>query len=349
MYQAGRGVGKDFAQAIAWFEQAAEKNYAGAHNNIGVMYRDGDGVERDTMKAEALFRKAAELGDAWARYTLGVMYREGNGVARNFSQAIAWFNEAADQGLVDAEATLGDMYREDGQGQDLAKAVTYYRKAAEGGHGAAQTTLGAMFAMGSGVAQEFAQAAHWHQKAAEKGIAQAQYNLGLMFCKGDGVAQDYNQAAAWWQKAEAQGHALAASDLRQLNAYLAKGEKNMSDQPRLIGLILCELILQDVLRRDAISCINIHTGVIAPDFPVTLPLIYGYAAVTGVTKEAHYQFKVADERGKVIADTPLTKIEPGRNVDVHKIINAFTSLTFESEGVFWFVSGNRRTGRRDAV
>jgi hypothetical protein len=39
----------------------------------------------------------------------------------------------------------------------------------------------------------------------------------------------------------------------------------MSDRPQLIGIVLCELVLQDVLRRDAISCVNIHSGVVAPD------------------------------------------------------------------------------------
>jgi len=112
----------------------------------------------------------------------------------------------------------------------------------------------------------------------------------------------------------------------------------MADRPQLIGLVLCELILQDVLRRDAISCVNIHSGVIAPAFPVTLPLIYGFAQLTGVNKEFNYQFKVANPKGEVIAFSPLTPVQPLPNENVtHKIINAFTGLTFESEGTFTFL------------
>jgi hypothetical protein len=112
----------------------------------------------------------------------------------------------------------------------------------------------------------------------------------------------------------------------------------MGDQPQLIGIILCELILQDVLRRDAISCVNIHSGVISPSFPVTLPLIYGFAQLTGVSAEFNYQFKVANPKGEVIAYSPMTPVQPLPNENVtHKIINAFTGLTFEAEGTYLFI------------
>jgi hypothetical protein len=112
----------------------------------------------------------------------------------------------------------------------------------------------------------------------------------------------------------------------------------MGDKPQLIGIILCELILQDVLRRDAISCVNIHSGVMSPQFPVQLPLLYGFAQLTGVSKEFEYQFKVANPKGEIIAFSPATKVQPLPNDNVtHKIINAFTGLTFESEGSYLFI------------
>ena len=111
----------------------------------------------------------------------------------------------------------------------------------------------------------------------------------------------------------------------------------MSTRPQTTGLILCELVLQDVLRRDAISCVNIHSGVIAPSFPVTVPLLYGFAQVFGVNTEFAYQFKVRNPKGEVVAFSPLTPVKPVESENVtHKIINAFTGLTFECEGTFWF-------------
>jgi hypothetical protein len=111
----------------------------------------------------------------------------------------------------------------------------------------------------------------------------------------------------------------------------------MSTRPQIIGLVLCELVLQDVLRRDAISCVNIHSGVIAPSFPVTLPLIYGFAQLCGVSTKFAYQFKVRNPKGEVVAHSPRTPVEPLATENVtHKIINAFTALTFEGEGTYWF-------------
>jgi hypothetical protein len=57
-----------------------------------------------------------------------------------------------------------------------------------------------------------------------------------------------------------------------------------------------------------------------------------------VSQEFEYQFKVANPKGEVIAYSPLTPVQPLPNENVtHKIINAFTGLTFESEGTYLFL------------
>jgi hypothetical protein len=112
----------------------------------------------------------------------------------------------------------------------------------------------------------------------------------------------------------------------------------MSDKPKLIGIILCELVLQDILRREAISCVNIHNGIATQAFPVTLPLVYGFAQLHGVTKQFGYQFKLVDPNGQLLATSPETKVDPLPNEHVtHKIINAFTGLTFAQEGTYQVV------------
>ena len=112
----------------------------------------------------------------------------------------------------------------------------------------------------------------------------------------------------------------------------------MADTPKLIGIILCELVLQDILRREAISCINIHNGIATQAFPVTLPLVYGFAQLHGVTKQFGYQFKLVDPNGQLLATSPETKVDPLPNQNVtHKIINAFTGLTFSQEGTYQVV------------
>lgn len=108
-----------------------------------------------------------------------------------------------------------------------------------------------------------------------------------------------------------------------------------AERPQVIGIILCERVLQDVLRRDAISCINIHNGVTVQTFPAMIPLVYAFAQLTGSHSEFSYQFKIVDRQGQIIANSPVAKVEPLPNRNMtHKIISAFTGLTFQEEGMY---------------
>jgi len=44
MYQFGRGVFQDDAEAVKWYRLAAEQGDANAQFNLGGMYEDGEGV-----------------------------------------------------------------------------------------------------------------------------------------------------------------------------------------------------------------------------------------------------------------------------------------------------------------
>lgn len=112
-------------------------------------------------------------------------------------------------------------------------------------------------------------------------------------------------------------------------------EKNMSDVPQVLGIVLCERVLQDVLRRDAISCINIHNGMTVQDFPAVVPLVFAFAQVSGSNNEFSYQFKMVDDQQNVIAISPVAKVEPLPNrYMTHKIISAFSGLVFQKEGMY---------------
>ena len=112
----------------------------------------------------------------------------------------------------------------------------------------------------------------------------------------------------------------------------------MADKPRLIGIILCERVLQDVLRRDAVSCVNIYNGITAQSFPAVVPLVYAFAQISGSSDGFEYQFKIADGGGRVIAMSPPAKVEPlPSEFMTHKIISAFSGLAFEREGTYEIV------------
>ena len=104
MYDSGRVVPENDAEAVRWYRLAAEQGDAAAQNNLGFMYARGEGVPEDDVEAVKWYRLAAEQGDATAQTNLGVMYAIGAGLRQNNVRAYAWFSVAAAQGDEDARS-----------------------------------------------------------------------------------------------------------------------------------------------------------------------------------------------------------------------------------------------------
>ena len=63
----------DYATALLEFRQLAEKGYAAAQNDLGVMYANGVEVPQDYQEAAQWFHRAAAQGHVHAQHALGVM------------------------------------------------------------------------------------------------------------------------------------------------------------------------------------------------------------------------------------------------------------------------------------
>jgi TPR repeat protein len=66
MYDNGKGVPLDHAEAFKWFQKAANLNNGMAMFNLGILFETGRGVEKDTAQALTWYRKAAHSDDATA-------------------------------------------------------------------------------------------------------------------------------------------------------------------------------------------------------------------------------------------------------------------------------------------
>ena len=200
-------------------KRGAEANDAAAQNSFGFLYDNGRGVPKDDAEAIKWYRKAAEQGNAAGQCNLGAMYENGRGVVKDDAEAVKWYRLSADQGVAVAQYSLGMMYA-NGQGvtKDDAEAVRWYRKAADQGVSVAQALLGSMYITGRGVLNDDAEAVKWYRKAAEQGLRSAQTTLGLLYEKGRGVTKDDAEAMKWYRKAANQGDATAKSNLARLEA-----------------------------------------------------------------------------------------------------------------------------------
>lgn len=130
MYAEGRGVPRNYKQAVYWYSRAARQGDASAQFNLGMMYDKGEGVARDDQQAAHWYAKAAEQGLAVAQYNLGIMYDRGQGVVQSFQQAYLWLSLAAAQGLEDAVETRDAVAkklspRQLAQARDLAAKMQY--------------------------------------------------------------------------------------------------------------------------------------------------------------------------------------------------------------------------------
>ena len=97
-YSTGKGVAKDYVEAVKWFRKAAEKGNAVGQSHVGGAYYKGEGVDKDYAEAVKWFRMAGAQGDVVALFRLGMCYAAGRGVAVNNVEAYAFFNLVSEIG-----------------------------------------------------------------------------------------------------------------------------------------------------------------------------------------------------------------------------------------------------------
>ena len=88
----------DFETANRLLLPLAEQGDAEAQFNLGLMYDSGRGVPQDGAEALKWLRLAADQGYADAQNSLGTKWATGQRVARNMVPAYMWFTLAAAQG-----------------------------------------------------------------------------------------------------------------------------------------------------------------------------------------------------------------------------------------------------------
>jgi hypothetical protein len=107
IYFYGRGVPRDYAEAVDWYRKSAEQSNAKAQDALGFVYFRGEGVPQDYSEAVRWYRKSADRGEARARYSLGYMYFNGLGVPQDRAEAYQLFRAAAAQGDENARRAIG--------------------------------------------------------------------------------------------------------------------------------------------------------------------------------------------------------------------------------------------------
>jgi hypothetical protein len=89
-------VGHVRADTIADRKAAGQGN-AEAQTHLGVMYENGKGVPIDLAEAAHWYRLAAGQGNTLAQNNLGFMYQYGKGIPKDFAKTLRWYRPAAEK------------------------------------------------------------------------------------------------------------------------------------------------------------------------------------------------------------------------------------------------------------
>jgi TPR repeat protein len=77
--------------------RAADEGYDVALYELGRAYEFGRrGVSRDEAKAIYWYQEASERGNIQAQYWLGLKYESGDGLPKDIDKALFWLRKAAD-------------------------------------------------------------------------------------------------------------------------------------------------------------------------------------------------------------------------------------------------------------
>lgn len=90
LYFRGQGTTQNKQKGIDYFQRAVEKDFAAAQYQMGRILLEGDGMKADPETAFQLLKKAAAADNVQAKWLLGMCYIDGHGTKCDFHMATVW-------------------------------------------------------------------------------------------------------------------------------------------------------------------------------------------------------------------------------------------------------------------
>jgi len=214
----------DYEQALHWYAQAAEQDFAPAQCALGALYASGKGVEKDIEEARFWYRKAVRQNSPAAQVALEFLDAAGTGrtkgpgrgrrkpVVTERRQDAGRWDKVVESGDADARYHLGLMYELGiGVAQDAAQAQALYFLAAKQDDVRAHLALAKMLE-----SQNEDSHVDWYRAAAQRENPEAQYVLGKKLSTGQGLEQDPFAGLVWYTRAADKGNPHALAELGRL-------------------------------------------------------------------------------------------------------------------------------------
>jgi len=240
-YEQGKGTWRNFAQAILWYEKAAQQGMLASMVRLGelcltqretrdvrssslantrsslVVTIDRPTIDANVAKGTYWNQRATTAGSAEAQSSLAFQYVSGLGVSRDLTVARALLENSAAQGYVIGQLGLGLLLAADTKAEGAKdRAIELLRAAARQGNTRAK------FALAHLLLQQMSPEANCDEvvglllELATGDNTEAMYQLGEVYRMGIGVEQDLRFAETWLRRACTRGHLHAHTSLDQL-------------------------------------------------------------------------------------------------------------------------------------
>lgn len=188
----------------------ANKRNTKAMIGLAYYYRFYNSDGRDFAEALRYYRQAAESGDSEAQYLLGRFLVMKNLLKRERNKVIRWWDSALEKGLSSATT---EEFDEEGHKNERAEAMRWLNAAGEEGSCDALRLLSSMYHRGLLVLSESATAVKLLARAAEMDDVMSQALLGVIFLEGIGVEKEEKKGIEYLELASDAGNAFAQWNL----------------------------------------------------------------------------------------------------------------------------------------
>ncbi len=209
----------DYENALALFQEEADKGNVPAMYNIAKMYQRGQLGEENIPKAQEYYARtlkgflflesSAGKMQPYVWYNIGKLYNLGYGTEQNYTEAFKWFHKAAIAGNHYAGYSLGGLYNYgNGTEQDCEKAFEWYKKSADKHNAYGCYEAAKMLRDGIGTEQNPEQSEKYFRDA-YRGFLKMDnknaddkllYRLGAMTLKGIGCTAYPEKAAEYFRR-----------------------------------------------------------------------------------------------------------------------------------------------------
>jgi TPR repeat protein len=175
------GARGDFALAAKICLELSKQGNPAAQVRLGLMYEAGRGVPRNYPEAVRWYSVASSQGEPLAPYYLGRLFQDRIHEPRHYAKARDWYVVAADRAQSKAAVNLGVMYASGLLGPKNDRiAGLWFLLAAGRADTVAQDNLGVLYWEGRGTSKNYVKAYMWFALAAAQGDPEAAKHRDLI-------------------------------------------------------------------------------------------------------------------------------------------------------------------------